>query len=61
MCLPVFYPDNTEVIRQKRLAETTQNRINLMKKHGHNIYSEEHWKFFMEWYRNYHPNRTHYY
>lgn len=60
MCLPILIPDNRQTVWEYK-QEITQRRFELMKKHGHNIYSEDHWKFFMEWYRNYYPKRKFYY
>ena len=36
-------------------------RFDIMKNHNFNVYSEEDWIFFKEWYRNFYPNRKHYY
>ncbi len=45
---------------QKFIDGVKRRRFNLMKKHNHNIYSEEHWEFFLEWYHNFYPNRKYY-
>ena len=52
-------PDYRTYERENR--EIQERKFTLMKKHGHNIYSEEHWQFFKEWYKKYYPQRKFYY
>lgn len=40
-------------INKEQIRKTKERKFTLMKKHGHNIYSEEHWQFLKEWYHNF--------
>ena len=56
MCISIPISEKTDLNK----TQVIENRISIMKKHKHYMYSEEQWGFFKEWYKNYYPDRKYY-